>query len=66
MCSISRDPRWEECTICTAVVFTVRTYGTGPAYGPRLVRKSDHCKPRNRRSANRGSAQSQNVAQLRF
>jgi hypothetical protein len=31
---MSRDPRWEECTICTAVapddVFTVRTYGTGP------------------------------------
>ncbi len=30
-CSISRDPRWEEYTICTAVapddVFTVRTYG---------------------------------------
>jgi hypothetical protein len=31
-------PRCEECTICTAVapdaVFTVRTYGTGPLYGP--------------------------------
>jgi hypothetical protein len=31
MCSTSRDPRREECTICTAVapeaVFTVRTYG---------------------------------------
>jgi hypothetical protein len=28
---MSRDPRWDECTICTAVapdeVFTVRTYG---------------------------------------
>ena len=38
MCSISRDPRCEECTICTAVapdaVFTVRRYGTGPLYGP--------------------------------
>jgi hypothetical protein len=38
MCSISRDPRWEECTICTAVapedVFTVRRYGdTTPQYG---------------------------------
>jgi hypothetical protein len=38
MCSISRDPRWEECTICTAVapedVFTVRRYGdTAPQYG---------------------------------
>jgi hypothetical protein len=42
MCSMSRDPRREECTICTAVapdaVFTVRTYGTGPLYGPGLVR----------------------------
>ena len=38
MCSISRDPRREEYTICTALapdaVFTVRTYGTGPLYGP--------------------------------
>src|SRR5262249_52304727 len=36
-CSISRDPRWEEYTICTAVapedVFTVRTYGTRQLYG---------------------------------
>jgi hypothetical protein len=36
MCSMSREPRREECTICTAVapeaVFTVRTYGTGPPY----------------------------------
>ncbi len=44
MCSISRDPRREEYTICTAVapdaVFTVRTYGTGPLYDPGLVRKS--------------------------
>ena len=37
MCSISRDPRCEECTICTArapdAVFTVRTYGdTGQLY----------------------------------
>ncbi len=32
MCSISRDPLREECTICTALapepVFTVRTYAT--------------------------------------
>ena len=31
MCSMSRDPRWEEYTICTAAapeaVFTVREYG---------------------------------------
>jgi hypothetical protein len=36
--------------MCTAVasdaVFTVRTYGTGPLYGPGLVHKSSHCKPR--------------------
>ncbi len=41
---MSRDPRCEEYTIWTAVapdaVFTVRTYGTGPLYGPGLVRKS--------------------------
>src|SRR6266511_369514 len=41
MCSMSRDPRREECTICTALapdaVFTVRTYGdTGIPYGPGL------------------------------
>lgn len=32
MCSMSRDPRREECAICTALapdaVFTVRTYAT--------------------------------------
>jgi hypothetical protein len=44
MCSISRDPRCEEYPICTAVapdaVLTVRTYCTGPLYGPGLGRKS--------------------------
>ena len=38
MCSMSRYPRWDECTICTAVapdaVFTARTYGTRPPCGP--------------------------------
>jgi len=38
MCSMSREPRREECTICTAVapeaVFTVRTYATRAHYGP--------------------------------
>jgi hypothetical protein len=33
-----RDPRREDQTTCTAAapdfVFTVRTYGTGPLYGP--------------------------------
>lgn len=40
-CSISRDPRGDEHTTCTAVVpdvvFTVRMYGIRPLYGPRLV-----------------------------
>ena len=40
MYSISREPRREDHTICTAiapdVVFTVRTYSTGPLYNPRL------------------------------
>ena len=38
MCSISREPRRKEYTICTAVapeaVFTVRAYGTAPLYSP--------------------------------
>jgi hypothetical protein len=42
-------PRRDGHTTCTAVahdaVFTVRTYGTGPLYGPRLVRKSASVKP---------------------
>ena len=42
-CSISRDPRRDDHTTCGAVapdfVFTVRTYGTSPLYGPPLVRK---------------------------
>jgi hypothetical protein len=41
MCSMSRDPRRDEYTICTAVtrdaVFTVRTYRTRPLYDPGLV-----------------------------
>jgi hypothetical protein len=39
---MSRAPRREECTICTAVapdaVRTVRTYATDADYEPRLVR----------------------------
>jgi hypothetical protein len=57
MCSISRDPRCEEYTICTAVapeaVFTVRTYGTRQLYGPGLVRKSSSREPRTCRSQHR-------------
>jgi len=68
MSSMSREPRWEECTICTAVapdaVLTVRTYGTGSAYGSGLVHNFTLHNPRKRRSAVRGSAQSENVAQL--
>ena len=57
MCSISREPRREEYTTCTAVapeaVFTVRTYGTRPLYGPRLVRKFSfpNSKPAGQRAA---------------
>jgi hypothetical protein len=43
MCSIERDPRRRDHTICTAVapeaVFTVRTKATSAAYGPALVFK---------------------------
>ena len=42
-CSISRDPRRDDHTTCTAVapdtVFTVRTYAATRDNGPRLVRK---------------------------
>lgn len=38
MCSIERDPRRDDHTICTAVapelVFTVRTYATTAPYDP--------------------------------
>jgi hypothetical protein len=38
MCSMRREPRRDDHTTCTAVapdfVLTVRTYGTGPLYGP--------------------------------
>ena len=68
MCSISRDPRWEEYTICTAVapdaVFTVRTYGTRQLYGPGLVRKFSLHEPRTPGQPTRRTAQSQKVAQL--
>jgi len=45
-------------------VFTVRTYGTEPAYGLGLVHNFSLLEPRKPRSAARGSALSQNVAQL--
>jgi len=46
MCSISRDPRWEDWTICTAVapdaVLTVRTHGPGAAW---LQRGDEEVRP---------------------
>jgi hypothetical protein len=43
MCSIEREPRRQDHTICTAVapeaVFTVRRKDTSTAYGPALVSK---------------------------
>ena len=47
-------------------VSTVRSYGTGSLYGHRLVRKSDHSKPRNRRLPSRQLAKSLIVSQVRF
>jgi hypothetical protein len=68
-CSIWCAPRREDQTTCTAVapdvVFMVRTYGTRPLYGPRLVRKFSSSEPKTRRSATRDIRHSQNVAQAR-
>jgi hypothetical protein len=54
MCSIERDPRRDDHTICTTVapelVFTVRTYATTAPYGPRLVHKSAPAANRTTRS----------------
>ena len=67
---MSRDPRREKYTICTAVapddVFTVRTYGTRQLYGhaANLVRTSSHHNPRNRRSATRKITQAEIVSQV--
>ena len=69
MCSISRDPRCEEYTICTAVapdaVFTVRTYGTRQLYDSALVRKFGSREPRTRRSQRRVSPEPTIMSQLR-
>jgi hypothetical protein len=68
MCSISRDPRCEEYTICTAVaseaVFTVRTYGTRQLYDPGLVRKSSSREPGTCRSQRRVRPELGIVSQL--
>ena len=71
MCSISRDPRCEECTICTArapdAVFTVRTYGdTRPLYGPGLVRTFSPDRQRLRRSQTYKINITSPVSQVRF
>ena len=66
---MSRDPRCEEYTIWTAVapdaVFTVRTYGTGPLYGPGLVRKSAHHQPQTSRSTPCGHQEPMIVSKVR-
>src|SRR5437773_4737909 len=70
MCSISRDPRCQEYTICTAVapdaVFTVRTYGTRQLYGPGLVCKSSSAEPRTSRSQRSRQPRTRIVSQLRL
>ncbi len=69
MCSISRDPRWKECTICTAIapdaVFTVLTYGTGPACGPAISAQIRSPKAKKPRVSEPGKRSEPNVAQLR-
>jgi hypothetical protein len=54
MCSIEREPRHQDHTICTAVapeaVFTVRTKATRAAYGPALVFKFLRIHAQNSRS----------------
>jgi hypothetical protein len=68
-CSISRDPRREDYTTCTAVapdvVLTVRRYGTRPLYEPRLVRKLSSHELQTHRSAPRTPHEPAIVSQLR-
>ena len=68
-CSIERDPRREDHTICTAVapeaVFTVRMLATAAAYEPRLVRKSRIHRHQSSRSIRRAHAQPRTVSQVR-
>lgn len=51
-CSISREPQREEYTAGAAVapeaVFTVRTFGTGPLYSPRLSARIGPAKSKNK------------------
>jgi hypothetical protein len=66
---MSRDPRRDECTICTAVapeaVFTVRTYATRPLYDPKLVRRSAPPTAQNTRSAHRAQLRPATVIKVR-
>jgi hypothetical protein len=53
ICSMSRDPRREDCAICTAAaldaLFRVRTYGdTSTPYDSELIRKSTRCERQTR------------------
>ncbi len=71
MCSMSRDPRREEYTICNALapeaVFTVRTYGdTSAPYDRDLVHRFAHNEPGTRWSARRPYPQPMIVSQVRF
>ena len=69
-CSIFRDPRREDHTICTAVapevVFTVRTYATTAPYGAKLVRTFPPRNHQTRRSTTYKINNSSLVAQVRF
>ena len=69
MCSIERDPRRQDHTICTAVapeaVFTVRTKATSAAYGPALVFKFRRIHTQNSRSTVHSHARTRNLSQVR-
>src|SRR5690348_244551 len=67
---MSRAPRREPCTICTAVapdaVRTVRMYAaTSADYEPRLVRKFSRLRTRTHRSTGCESDQDHDVSQVR-
>ena len=69
MCSIERDPRRKDHTICTAVaaeaVFTVRMRVTSAAYGPALVFKFRRIRTQNGRSVIHSRTRTRHMSQLR-
>jgi hypothetical protein len=69
MCSIEREPRRQDHTICTAVapeaVFVVRRKDTSTAYGPALVFKFQGIRTQNSRSTVRSHARTRHVRQVR-